>query len=320
MAAKQGSIITFSRRTDPAFFMDWFMDKIEKGGCYVPNPFSGKPYLVSLAPEDVMLLNFWTKNPGAILPHVETLMRKGYRLAWFISLTGYPRCLESAVPTPERSAGAIRELRALLGKEALWWRYDPIVVTRKLDVPWHIDNFSRLCEGVWAQNTERVIISLAHVDGAYSSIRPAIEASCAGNGDALTMPDYERFLELALCLAEVARSHGIELEVCCSPEIEEKDRALVRQGACLSMDYLKRLMPDMPRLKTKGTRKRSAEHGYAPCWCVESRDIGAGGTCAHGCVYCYANRRMKMVSPRSIDPSSPWLSSYSMPTSVEQEA
>ena len=284
------------------------MDKIERGGCYVPNPFSGKPYHVSLLPEDVILINFWTKNPGAILPRVEDLMHSGYRLAWFISLTGYPRRLEGAVPSLETNTAVIRELVALAGKEALWWRYDPIVMTRELDASWHADNFTRLCGEVWAGNTERVIISLAHIDGAYAALRPALESSCAAHGDALAMPDYEQFLDLALHLNLIARDYGIRLEVCCSPGIKDEDRALVRQGACLSMEYLDRLLPDLPRLKIGGTRKKSDKHGYASCGCVESRDIGANGTCAHGCVYCYANRRGGAVSPHTIDPASLWLS------------
>lgn len=307
------SIITFSRRTDPAFFMEWFMDKIDRGGCYVPNPFSGKPYFISLKTEDVLLLNYWTKNPAALLPYTATLKDRSYAQAFFISLTGYPRWLETNTPSPEHSAKAIGELNALLGKEALWWRYDPIILTENLDPSWHKRNFTDLCGKIWAGNTERVIISLAHIDGPYRNIRTTLQGLCHEHGDALAMPEYDQFISLALALKDIAANSGISLEVCCSPEIRDGDRSLLSQGACLSGEYLRRIIPDLPPLKSKGTRKRSREHGYAPCSCLESRDIGATGTCTHGCVYCYANRNRRPCAHGTISTSSPWLSPDPLP-------
>lgn len=307
------SIITFSRRTDPAFFMDWFMDKIDRGGCYVPNPFSGKPYFISLTHEDVLLLNYWTKNPSPILTHVPALRDMGYLQSFFITVTRYPRWLETHTPSIEHSAYTIQMLSSLLGKEALWWRYDPIILTERLDAVWHQKNFTALCETVWSGNTDRVIISLAHIDGPYRKIRNTLLTSCRNQGDTLNMPGYREFIELALSLQEIANSFGISLEICCSPEIRPEEKKLLSQGACLSMKYLERIISSLPELKSKGTRKRSAEHGYASCSCLESRDIGATGTCTHGCVYCYANRNSPPVSPGSISAASPWLSPLPLP-------
>jgi hypothetical protein len=293
--------------------MEWFMDKIDRGGCYVPNPFSGKPYYISLETEDVLLLNYWTKNPSALLPFTGHLRERGYAQAFFISITGYPRWLEANVPSPEDSARAIRSLSSLLGKEALWWRYDPILLTENLNAVWHQNNFTALCEKIWAGNTDRVIISLAHIDGPYRIIRTTLSAACCEQGDSLNMPSYDEFITLALSLRDIADSFGITLEICCSPEIREEDRAFLKQGACLSRDYLERIIPDLPLLKSKGTRKRSSEHGYAPCGCLASRDIGAAGTCTHGCVYCYANRNSRPCAPGKISASSPWLSPLPLP-------
>jgi len=307
------SIITFSRRTDPAFFMEWFMDKITRGGCYVPNPFSGKPYFISLKNEDVLLLNYWTKNPAELLPFTGILRERGFAQAFFISMTGYPRWMETNTPPPEDTAHAIRTLSSMLGKESLWWRYDPIIITGRINAVWHQRNFTSLCENIWAGNTDRVIISLAHIDGPYRKIRTTLVTACREQGDSLNMPSYSEFITLALSLRDIADSFGISLEICCSPEIREGDRASLKQGACLSRDYLARIIPDLPPLKSKGTRKRSSEHGYAPCGCLASRDIGATGTCTHGCVYCYANRNSPSVSPASISAASPWLSPLPLP-------
>ncbi len=284
-------IITFSRRTDPAFFMDWLMERIDRGECFVPNPFSGRPYRVGLRPEEVLLFNFWTKAPHATIDGAKRLLERGYNLAYFITVTSYPQWLENRVPPLPRTESAIDTLHSMLGPHRLWWRYDPIILTENLTAGWHMENFSTLCGRVWEGRTERVIISLAHIDGPYRPARNALENACRGNGDTLAMPSYDAFIDLAESLARIARRHGIRLCVCCSPRIKEADLDRVPQEACLSSEYLEKIIPDIPRLKIAGTRRGSHDLGYAPCRCVESRDIGTRGTCPHGCVYCYANIR-----------------------------
>ena len=47
-------IISASRRTDiPAFYMDWFMNRLDAGSATYPNPFSKQMHTVSLQPDDV---------------------------------------------------------------------------------------------------------------------------------------------------------------------------------------------------------------------------------------------------------------------------
>jgi hypothetical protein len=284
------AIITFSRRTDPAFFMDWLLDNLQAGECEAPNPFSGRLYRVSLRREDVLLFNFWTKAPHATIPGARALRERGYPLAYFISLTGYPRWLERRVPDVSTTSRAIGELERLLGPDCLWWRYDPIIITERLTQEWHVENFTRLCGTAWAGKTRRVIISLAHIDGPYLPCRTSLERAAASAGDRLAMPGYDGFIGLARKLSAIAASHGMKLEVCCSPAVRREDSADIAQASCLSAEYLSRIIPGLPALRKKGTRRGSARMGYAPCGCVESRDIGTVRTCPHGCVYCYANR------------------------------
>ncbi|MEN6334840.1 MAG: DUF1848 family protein, partial [Phycisphaerales bacterium] len=54
-------IISVSRRTDvPAFYGRWFMGRVREGFAGVVHPFGGKRYVVSLRPEDVTCLVFWS--------------------------------------------------------------------------------------------------------------------------------------------------------------------------------------------------------------------------------------------------------------------
>ncbi|MBU0765097.1 MAG: DUF1848 domain-containing protein [Bacteroidetes bacterium] len=51
------------RRTDiPAFYGDWFMNRIKEGLVGYMNPFGGQKYLISLKQEDVLCFVFWSKN------------------------------------------------------------------------------------------------------------------------------------------------------------------------------------------------------------------------------------------------------------------
>ena len=71
-------IVSASRATDiPAFYADWFFDRLEKGHSAWTNPFNGVKSYVSYA--RTRLIVFWSKNPRPLLPHLEKLREKGIR-------------------------------------------------------------------------------------------------------------------------------------------------------------------------------------------------------------------------------------------------
>lgn len=290
-------IITFTRRSDPAFFVESFRRALDAGFIDVPNPFSGKLYRVSLLPEHIILMTLWTKNPSALMPLVDELCARGISCGLLVSVTGYPRSLEADVPAPREIAQSLLKLSSKLSPDALVWRYDPIIFTGQMNSAWHLNNFSELCS-IWKGNTRRVIFSLAHIDGSYSTVRRSIESACSLTGDHLMIPqsahpDFAsvRKSAITLCanLASIARNSGIDdVGICCSPKLTEDEKQIIPQSACLSRDWLSRIVPSLPQVRTRGTRK---EHSlYAACSCLESVDIGINGSCNHGCVYCYANR------------------------------
>ena len=93
------SIISASRRTDiPAFYMPWLMNRLREGSASYPNPFGGQVQTVSLKPEDVHSIVFWSKHYGAFLHHVDALEAMGYPFYCHYTITGAPRALEPHVP------------------------------------------------------------------------------------------------------------------------------------------------------------------------------------------------------------------------------
>ena len=65
-------ILSASRSTDiPAYYGQWFMNRLRAGWCAWVNPFNRRPSYVSF--RDVKAVVFWTKNPAPFLQHLDEL-------------------------------------------------------------------------------------------------------------------------------------------------------------------------------------------------------------------------------------------------------
>ena len=164
-------IVSVSRRCDiPAWGMEAFMADLEAGYRLVPNPFDArKAKRVSLAPEDVDCLVFWTRDPRAILEREAELRARGFPFVVQVTVTGYPRALEPGVPDVEEVTKAMRELASRIGRKRLAWRYDPVIATGpsgataldrpRLDASFHEANFAAIADRLGG-SAGRVIVSL----------------------------------------------------------------------------------------------------------------------------------------------------------------
>ena len=99
-------IVSVSRRTDiPAFYSQWFMNRLAAGFAMTRNPFNARQVSrIELTPEAVSLLVFWTRNPLPLLPYLSQLDAMGYRYYFHVTLTGYPKALGVNVFIPEALA------------------------------------------------------------------------------------------------------------------------------------------------------------------------------------------------------------------------
>lgn len=155
-------IISASRRTDiPAFYSEWFINRIKAGLVMTRNPFNyNQTRQISLRPEDVDVIVFWTRNAAPLQPYLPLLDEIGYHYYFHYTITGYPRVLESATLHPLKAIERFILLSEQIGKEKVIWRYDPILLCDLLPVDEHIRLFSKIA-GLLAGYTERVIISFA---------------------------------------------------------------------------------------------------------------------------------------------------------------
>ncbi|MGH7451157.1 MAG: DUF1848 family protein, partial [bacterium] len=123
-------IISASRRTDiPAYYADWFMRQVERGYVTYPNPMSFKPVRLSLRPEDVLCIVFWTRNPHPLEKYLDRLDELYERAYYFhFTINGMPKALETNNPPLEFAIATFLRLAERYPGQ-VFWRYDPIVLS-----------------------------------------------------------------------------------------------------------------------------------------------------------------------------------------------
>ena len=80
----------------------------------------------------------------------------------------------------------------------------------------------------------------------------------------------------------IAKAVGLELTLCCSPELQQETG--YPATGCNSFSWARRVYPMLEKakvLKPKPTREG--------CACDDERDIGVYDTCVHGCRYSYGS-------------------------------
>ena len=124
-------IISASRRTDiPAFYSEWFMNRIREGHLFVQNPFNAYQIRrVDLSPDNIDVIVFWTKNPQPIVRYLDELDDRGYRYYFQFTVTAHPKLLEPCVPPVSELLAAFKALSKKIGAEKVVWRFDPIVLS-----------------------------------------------------------------------------------------------------------------------------------------------------------------------------------------------
>ena len=269
-------IVSASYRTDiPAFYSEWFMRRLDEGFCDVTNPYSGKPYRVSLSPEDVDGFVFWTKNMGPFMAPLADIHSRGLPFVVQYTVTGYPGALERSVPDVNQSVKLLKSLAKSYGSRAVVWRYDPILHSDLTPYDWHLANFGRLA-GDLKDVVDEVVVSFAQI---YRKTRRNLDAAARDHGLTWHDPDQAEKETLAERLAEIAADNKMRLTICSQPSLMVNGIGAAR---CIDSARLSDVANKKISAKTRGNREG--------CLCSVSRDIGAYDSCPMGCAYCYAVR------------------------------
>ena len=151
-------IVSASRRTDiPAIYPEWFLNCLRAGSVDVPNPLNRRQVrTVPLTPDAVDCFVFWSKNPQPMLPILSELSIYPYYFQF--TLNAYGLDVEPQIPEKQYAIQTFRSLAERIGPDRVVWRYDPIFVSPRFDIGWHLENFAGLAAGL-SGYTDSCIIS-----------------------------------------------------------------------------------------------------------------------------------------------------------------
>ena len=153
-------IISASRRTDiPTYYFEWFFNRINDGYVCVRNPMNiHQISKVSLSPEVVDGIVFWTKNPIPMMKRLHELDSR-YMYYFQFTLNSYGKDVEANIPSKnDVIIPAFQDLSRMIGAERVIWRYDPIMLTDKYTIDYHVEYFEKIAKRL-SGYTKKCIIS-----------------------------------------------------------------------------------------------------------------------------------------------------------------
>lgn len=289
-------IISVSRRTDiPAFYGDWFMNRLNQGLAGYVNPFGGSRHFVSLSPSDVTCFVFWSKNFEPFMDKLKEIREKGYNCYFQFTINALPEIFESNVVETATAIETLKEIRRMYSPAHVNWRYDPIVISELTDADFHLENFRSLASKLEG-SVERCYFSFPTF---YGKVKRNISILKEEKGVEISDPHENFKIDLANQLAGIAYQHGITMNSCCGDYLVGEK---VEKAHCIDGDVINRLF-------FNGNYTYKLKPSRAECGCAASSDIGAYDTCPGGCIYCYANvnKQKAQGAYEKHDPGSPFL-------------
>ncbi|HIT53518.1 MAG TPA: DUF1848 domain-containing protein [Candidatus Fimivicinus intestinavium] len=277
-------ILSASRRTDlPALYGEWLMGRLRAGFALVPGPRSPHTLRrVTLTPDVVDCIVFWSKNPQPFLRFLPEIERMGYPFYFQFTLNPYNGEVERCLPPLRERLEIFHRLSAQIGPERLVWRYDPVIVAERYPPGWHVEQFDRLC-AVLHRDTCRCVFSFFD--------RYAKDQSGFYEADGASMRT------VAQGFSQIAAQYGLPLFACSEPV--DLSGYGIQHAACIDAALVEQVI-GCPVKDRKDPNQRPL------CGCMESVELGSYDSCTNGCVYCYANqglerarRRLQQNDPRS---------------------
>ena len=291
-------IISASRSTDiPTFYSDWFISRWEAGYIKWTNPFNGQPLYVSF--KNTRLVVFWTKNPRPMFKHLDYLDKSIPNYYFQFSLNDYDKeKYEAKVPSVESRIKTFKELSQRLGKKRVVWRYDPLILTKDIDVNELLRRVKNIGNQIH-EFTEKLVFSFVDID-IYRKVENNLKKEDVPYIEWTT----QNMEEFAKGISQINKDWGLQLGTC--SEKIDLDKYGIVHNKCIDddlmidlfshdsqlMDFLgveikqPDLFSDGEIIKTRNLKDKGQRED---CGCIMAKDIGQYNTCPHECNYCYAN-------------------------------
>lgn len=286
-------IISASRRTDiPSYYSDWFFNRIKEGFVLVRNPMNiHQISKIKLTPDVVDGIVFWTKNPVPMLNKLGGL--KEYMYYFQFTITPYGKDVEANLPPKNNEILiAFKRLSDMVGVDRVIWRYDPIMISERYPLEYHVRAFGKIAEELH-DYTRKVTISF--IDEDYRGVKSNIKELAPADFPISTQ------VELSSELAKTAHNYGLAIDTCA--EKIDLQQFGIQHARCIDGNLFHKLLGrHLNAYKDKTQRLE--------CGCIASIDIGMYNTCRNGCLYCYANYSQNTAADNFMkhNPASPLIS------------
>lgn len=268
-------ILNTGQRTDiPAYYSEWFYNRVSDGYVMVRNPFNHHQVTkYILSPDVVDIICFCTKNPTPMLARINEI--NNFNQFWFVTITPYDQSIEPNVPNKRSVINSFKQLSKIVGVNCVSWRYDPILIDSKYTIEFHLKSFEAMCKKLCGYTKT---CTISYID-LYQKTRRNFPT-------ARGVTDEEQIL-LTKELVKIANKYNIELYGC------SEDSKLSQYGlnvsGCMNQNVIETALGYKINVPNKNYQTRKT------CSCLLGSDIGSYNTCLHACKYCYANYDMEEV-------------------------
>lgn len=313
-------IVSASRSTDiPAFYADWFFHRLKTGYSAWTNPFNGVKSYVSY--NNTRFIVFWSKNPRPLIKHLPDLIERQINCYIQYTLNDYEiEKLETGVPPLHQRIETFKELSDKIGKKAVIWRFDPMILTDEIG----IDKLLEKIENIGNQlhkYTDKLVFSFADISN-YKKVQTNLKH----NNIPYKEWTSEQMEDFAQKLSIMNKTNGWNLKLATCAEQSDLQKYGIEHNRCIDGDLIVQLawqdkiLMDFMKVNIELAQQNLFETNISPqgsiplpgnryffsthkkdpgqrkfCSCMTAKDIGEYNTCPHLCEYCYANASKKMA-------------------------
>ena len=313
-------IVSASRSTDiPAFYADWFFNRLKVGYSAWTNPFNGVKGYVSY--KKTRFIVFWSKNPRPLLPYLHILKERNIKCYIQYTLNDYEQEKLEKVPSLANRIETFKMLVEQLGKGTVIWRFDPMILTDDISVEKLLVKVKSIGDQL-KDYTEKLVFSYADI-AMYKKVKHNLET----NGIPYREWEVEQMEEFAQKLSIMNKERGWKYQLATCGEKIDIGKYGILHNRCVDGDLIAKLawndkelmdfmkvkvenvpapslfeVPELPQgaILLPNNKYFISTHKKDPgqrqfCECMASKDIGEYNTCPHLCEYCYANASKELA-------------------------
>lgn len=285
--------LSCSRRTDiPWGYLDQYMELLNSGFMYVPNPVSGKLNPVYLKSYDfktkkgIIFISWWSKNYSKWIKAYQN--NPDFFDQWPVHLFNFSVNSENADLEPntislDERFEQIKWICDMFGPYSLNIRFDPIVVYKKNSETYNnLSDFEKIVEFISSIGIEHLVFSFCLYNGNVSK-------NMKKNGLIPVDINLSEQKKIVDQLLSITAKYKVKLKACCMTSLVGygNQNGKVESSKCIDGNIVQMIL-DKKSIPIK--LKQQKDKGQRiECNCITARDIGYYQSCPHGCRYCYAN-------------------------------